>query len=207
MKKFLISLGAIVIVLGGVLIYLNHMNYWPFQGDKIKGIADGEIKNMRVLSDSDEMSLLLAASGTLGYNVKAKSMTVCFDVYNYDKRVSHEMVTAVSGDKETQLSNTLMWGIPGFDAFKPSEIHVILGNGKGGSGESSLVIPKNIFGKLENHVTQTQPFDDEKIIKGKKYILQAWGMGKGDMGTNKEALTKKGLKSREQTVMLYIIFK
>ncbi|WP_124892668.1 hypothetical protein [Listeria sp. SHR_NRA_18] len=206
MKKFLIILAAIVIVLGGTLMYLNHMNYWPFQDQKEAGIPDGEIKNLNEPVKADELSLLLAASGKVTYNVKAINVAVYFDVYQRDKRVMHELVTESGSDEEIQLSGNLVWGIPGFDVFNPTEIRATITNG-GAISQDAFTVPKDVFGKLENQVAQTQPFDDGKIKKGERYILQAWGMGKGEMGINDKTFAKEGLKNREQSVILYVVFK
>ncbi|KMT63119.1 hypothetical protein [Paenilisteria newyorkensis] len=210
MKKFLIILAAIVIVLGGTLMYLNHMNYWPFKGDKVSSIPDGEIKTIETKPTTDELSLLLAASGEIAYNVKGKSMDIYFDVYHQDKRVTHEMVTGQSGETNTQMSGYIVWGIPGFDTFKPTEIRVMMRNGESSSSsQSTFVIPKNVFDKTNGQSAQTQPFEDGKIKKGKPYIMQSWFFDKEDTGirSSEETFSKKDLKNRDQTVLLYVVFK
>ncbi|EUJ26672.1 hypothetical protein [Listeria cornellensis] len=205
MKKIVLIVGAAIVVLGGVLLYLNHMNYWPFQEQKEAGIPDGEIKNMRELAKTDELSLLLAASGEVAYNLKGSNVSVYFDVFQRDKRVIHELVTEFGSDEDTQLSGSLVWGIPGFDIFTPTEIRAKITNG-GAISQDTFVIPKDVFGKLENAVAQTQPFESGKIKKGERYILQAWGMGKGEMGINEKTFAKEGLKNREQSVIVYVVF-
>ncbi|MBC2020115.1 hypothetical protein HCA99_01730 [Listeria booriae] len=206
MKKIGLIVVGIIVILGGVLLYLNHMNYWPFHTDKEKGIPDGEIKNMNQLDRTDELSLLLAASGKVGYNVKGSNVSIYFDVYKRDKRVLHKLVTEFGSEKDTQLSGTLVWGIPGFDVFKPTEIRAAVSN-DGATSQDSFAIPKDVFGKIDNAGAQTQPFEDGKIKKGKKYILQGWIMGKENIGMNEDTFSEKGFKNQEQTVMLYVVFK
>ncbi|MBC1330645.1 hypothetical protein [Listeria booriae] len=207
MKKIALIAVGIIVILGGALLYLNHMNYWPFHTDKEKGIPDGEIKNMNQLDRTDELSLLLAASGKVGYNVKGSNVSIYFDVYKRDKRVLHKLVTEFGSEKDTQLSGTLVWGILGFDVFKPTEIRAAVSNNDGATSQDSFAIPKDIFGKIDNAGAQTQPFEDGKIKKGKKYILQGWVMGKENTGMNENTFSDKGFKSQEQTVILYVVFK
>ncbi|MBC1357033.1 hypothetical protein [Listeria booriae] len=207
MKKIALIAVGIIVILGGALLYLNHMNYWPFHTDKEKGIPDGEIKNMNQLDRTDELSLLLAASGKVGYNVKGSNVSIYFDVYKRDKRVLHKLVTEFGSEKDTQLSGTIVWGILGFDVFKPTEIRAAVSNNDGATSQDSFAIPKDIFGKIDNAGAQTQPFEDGKIKKGKKYILQGWVMGKENTGMNENTFSDKGFKNQEQTVMLYVVFK
>lgn len=209
MKKFLIILAAIVIVLGGTLMYLNHMNYWPFQGDKIAGVPDGEIKNINAeKNDTDDpLSLLLASSGEVDYNVQAKSASVYFDVFKRDKRVIHERIT-ISGnvDEETQLSGHLVWAMPGFDIFKPTEIRVRI-NDSGAISQDRFIIPKEVFEAENANTAQTQLFDDGEIKKGKQYMLQTWIFNKEGAESNGDVFSKEAIGAREQTVMLYVVFK
>ncbi|WP_430536671.1 hypothetical protein [Listeria rocourtiae] len=209
MKKFLIILGVVIIVVGGALIYLNYMNYWPFQGDKIAGVPDGEIKNINadtVDVKTDPQSLLLAASGTVDYNVKAESVNVYFDVFKRDKRVIHELITMTGSDGETDLNGHLLWAIPGFEVFKPTEIRAKIEHG-GAISQDNYIIPKGIFGMEAASTAQTQPFDDGKIEKGKQYMLQTWLFNKEPMESNDQDFSKEALRDREQTAILYIVFK
>lgn len=209
MKKFLIILVAIVIVLGGTLMYLNHMNYWPFQGDKIAGVPDGEIKNINADKEGpdDPLSLLLAASGEVDYNIKAKSANVYFDVFKHDKRVIHERITmSGNGDEEIQLNGHLVWAMPGFDIFKPTEIRVRINDG-GAISQDRFVIPKEVFEAKNANTAQTQLFDDGEIKKGKQYMLQTWTFNENGAESNDDVFSKEAIKDREQTVMLYVVFK
>ncbi|MBC1474218.1 hypothetical protein HB852_06285 [Listeria grandensis] len=207
MKKIVTVIGILIITIGGTLMYLSHMNYWPFQGDKVTGVPDGEIKNVRSQPSSDELSMLLAASGEVDYNVKAKTMDVYFDVYKRDTRVRHERVTAQAGEKAAQMNSRFVWGIPGSDMFAPSEIRVIMRNVQESYAQNTFVIPKGIFGKENGDSARTQPFEDGKIKMGEKYILQLWEFNKKyEAGDSNDPFSKEFLKEREQTVILYMVF-
>ncbi|MBA3924764.1 hypothetical protein [Listeria rustica] len=206
MKKKLIVVAALIIVIGGVLLYLNHMNYWPFQDEKAAGIPDGEIKSVDTTSKKDELSLLLAANGEIAYNIKAKSMSVYFDVYDRDKRVRHDIVTEGMSEENTQMSENLIWGIPGFDVFNATEIRVIISQ-DGASAHASYAIPKGVFVDGENSGAETHAFEDGKIEKGKEYVLEAWSISKKGGMESSSVFSKDSLKDKDRTVILYVVFK
>ncbi|MBC1552423.1 hypothetical protein HB901_06875 [Listeria booriae] len=197
MKKIALIVVGVIVILGGALLYLNHMNYWPFHTDKEKGIPDGQIKNMNQLDRTDELSLLLAASGKVGYNVKGSNVSIYFDVYKRDKRVLHKLVTEFGSEKDTQLSGTLVWGIPGFDVFKPTEIRAAVSN-DGATSQDSFAIPKDIFGKIEDAGAQTQSFEDGKIKKGKNIYCKDGSWGKKVQECTKTHSLKMASKTKNK---------
>ncbi|AQY50601.1 hypothetical protein PWEIH_08861 [Listeria weihenstephanensis FSL R9-0317] len=206
MKKKLIVVAALIIVIAGVLLYLNHMNYWPFQDEKAAGIPDGEIKSVDTTSKKDELSLLLAANGEIAYNVKAKSMSVYFDVYDRDKRVRHDIVTEGMSEENTQMSESLIWGIPGFDVFNATEIRLVMSHGSS-SSQIAYAIPKGVFVDGESRSAGTHQFEDGKIEKGKEYVLESWSISKKEGGISSSVFSKDSLKDKDRTVILYVIFK
>lgn len=60
-----------VILLGG---YLFYWNLGPFQGEKVAGVPDGQIRSFTENENGHLASLLLDYYGSYGFNVKGKKL-------------------------------------------------------------------------------------------------------------------------------------
>ncbi len=98
-RLVLILLPTLVVVVLG--LFLNHFNYWPFQGSKIAGVPDGP----------DLTGLLLAYGSQLKFNTTATSLTVYFDHYRKGELNTHDSVASLTYEQDVSISGYLNFGI------------------------------------------------------------------------------------------------
>ncbi|MCO5475802.1 hypothetical protein [Enterococcus gallinarum] len=103
---FILLPTLIVVVLG---LFLNHFNYWPFQGSKIAGVPDGQLVQLE--NEPDLTSLLLAYGSQLKFNTTATSLTVYFDHYRKGELSAHESVASLTYEQDVSISGYLNFGI------------------------------------------------------------------------------------------------
>ena len=108
-RLVLILLPTLVVVVLG--LFLNHFNYWPFQGSKIAGVPDGQLVQLE--NKPDLTGLLLAYGSQLKFNTTATSLTVYFDHYRKGELNTHDSVASLIYEKDVSISGYLNFGICG----------------------------------------------------------------------------------------------
>lgn len=106
-RLVLILLPTLVVVVLG--LFLNHFNYWPFQGSKIAGVHDGQLVQLE--NKPDLTSLLLAYGSQLKFNTTATSLTVYFDHYRKGELNTHDSVASLTYEQDVSISGYLNFGI------------------------------------------------------------------------------------------------
>lgn len=106
-RLVLILLPTLVVVVLG--LFLNHFNYWPFQGSKITGVPDGQLVQLE--NKPDLTGLLLAYGSQLKFNTAATSLTVYFDHYRKGELNTHDSVASLTYEQDVSISGYLNFGI------------------------------------------------------------------------------------------------
>ena len=106
-RLVLILLPTLVVVVLG--LFLNHFNYWPFQGSKIAGVPDGQLVQLE--NKPDLTGLLLAYGSQLKFNTTATSLTVYFDHYRKGELNTHDSVASLTYEQDVSISGYLNFGI------------------------------------------------------------------------------------------------
>lgn len=195
---------GVLIVCGG-LGALAYWNLWPFQGEKIAGVPNGALVKKEE-ETIDTLDLLLAASGKVAFNTEGKSVRVYLDVYEKVERVSHQKVVEILHDEKSSINGELVWGAVGLDIAKPEEIRVkLLANGAG--TQETVPLSAELFHKFEHAGYTTEPFQNEKIVPGKRYVLQYWGFSEKGLRITDDLFREESLSSIDQSVILYMTFK
>ena len=99
-RLVLILLPTLVVVVLG--LFLNHFNYWPFQGSKIAGVPDGQLVQLE--NKPDLTGLLLAYGSQLKFNTTATSLTVYFDHYRKGELNTHDSVASLTYEQDVSIS-------------------------------------------------------------------------------------------------------
>ena len=97
-RLVLILLPTLVVVVLG--LFLNHFNYWPFQGSKIAGVPDGQLVQ---LENKPDLTGLLLAYGS--------QLTVYFDHYRKGELNTHDSVASLTYEQDVSISGYLNFGI------------------------------------------------------------------------------------------------
>lgn len=107
-KYFVFILLPILIVVA-LGLFLNHFNYWPFQGNKVAGVPDDQI--VQIENKQNLTSLLLAYGSQLKFNSTATSLTVYFDHYHKGELSAHETVASLGYEQDVSINGYLNFGI------------------------------------------------------------------------------------------------
>lgn len=200
-------LGSIIIIVVAALIYCKHMNFWPFQGDKIAGLPDDHLK----IADKKvegPVSLLFVSSGEILFNSKAKYISAYIDYYEKDKRKKRELLTQI-GVEKAGMNGTFDWGMfsKTNDAILPSEGRIKIT--KTDSTETSQTFKFPVIKWEDQNMTASSfhAFSSGKIKLGRKYIIQTWATDGRAYGEAADILSKKTLQHSKQTIIFYIVFK
>lgn len=207
-KIGIVVLGSIIIIIVlAALIYCKHMNFWPFQGDKIAGLPDDHLK-VADKKVEGPVSLLFASSGEILFNSKAKYISAYIDYYEKDKRKKHELLMQI-GVEKGGLNGAFDWGMfsKTNDVILPSEGKIRIIKTDSAETSKSFKFPV-IKGGDENITTSSfSAFSSEKIKLGKKYIVQTWATDGRAYGEAADIFSKKALRHSNQTIIFYIVFK
>lgn len=200
-KSFLISvLTVFLFVILGVGGYMFHMNYGPFQGDKIAGVPNGHIKVLE--EETGPLSLLFHAYGGYAFNTEGKKISVYLDYYEKDVRKKHEQIAGFGLGEESAINGTLYWGVTaGGDMSDPQEIRInIVSNGAVTSGVYDFT-QLNLDYTAFAHNT----FSSGKIRKEERYVLQTWQTS-GVFRADNDFFDPEILAESGQTAILYLVF-
>jgi hypothetical protein len=201
---FILVPTLIVLVLG---LFLNHFNYWPFQGDKVAGVPDDQLVQLE--NGQDLTSLLLAYGSQLKFNTTATSLTVYFDHYRKGELSTHESVASLTYEQDVSISGYLNFGIA--------------------EGQNHLLVKLFSKGAMSQTVTDLSDYDfplgqdnrqfsavtsiengKVKLEKNKKtpllYLAEGTDGGKiyAEMANN---LAPENLKTLPNAYLLYLIIK
>ncbi|EUJ59880.1 hypothetical protein [Listeria fleischmannii] len=205
MKKIGIMIGIGILVIGGGLGALAYFNLWPFQGSKIAGVPNGALVKKEE-NAMTELDILLAASGKVSFNMEGKSAFVYLDVYEKENRVSHKKVAGISSDRKSAMNGELVWGVVGLNLMKPEEVRAkFLVNSA--QSEGAVPLKSVLTNQSEQSSAASEPFENGKIKLGKRYILQYWNRSENGVSVSEDFFNKKELAKKEQTIILYLIFK
>jgi hypothetical protein len=196
-----------VILVGALGLFLNHFNYWPFQGDKVAGVPDDQLVQLE--NEPDLTSLLLAYGSQLKFNTTATSLTVYFDHYKNGEISAHETVASLMYEQDVPLNGYLNFGIT--------------------KGQNQLLVDLFSKGALSQTVTDLSDYDfplgqDNRqfsavtsikngkvnISRNKKipllYLAEGTDGGKiyAEMANN---LAPENLKTLPNAYLLYLIIK
>ncbi|EOL41662.1 hypothetical protein [Enterococcus phoeniculicola] len=189
-----------VILLGG---YLFYWNLGPFQGEKVAGVPDGQIRSFTENENGHLASLLLDYYGSYGFNVKGKKITVYADYYEKDKRISHEEVAGIENEEVGMISETLTWGIlSSNDQTKEVRIQFTNTSGQSKSGFNFSTFGENAASDFA--FSSFNLIGNGTLLPNKRYILQYWTTG--GRGYSSEAIVaadKETLIESGKTVILY----
>ncbi|EUJ28551.1 Uncharacterised protein [Listeria grayi] len=208
-KIGIVVLGSIIIIIIvlAALIYCKHMNFWPFQGDKIAGLPDDHLK-VADKKVEGPVSLLFASSGEILFNSKAKYISAYIDYYEKDKRKKHELIFE-TGMEKGGISGSFNWGTlsNADEGVLPKELRMNMASPNGSVSTGNFVFPKIKWDDTEGAASSFNAFSPVKIKLGKKYIVQTWRSDGRAYGEAADIFSKKALRHSNQTVIFYIVFK
>lgn len=207
-KIGIVVLGSIIIIIVlAALIYCKHMNFWPFQGDKIAGLPDDHLK-VADKKVEGPVSLLFASSGEILFNSKAKYISAYIDYYEKDKRKKHELLMQI-GVEKGGLNGAFDWGMfsKTNDVILPSEGKIRIIKTDSAETSKSFKFPVIKWGDKNITASSFNAFSSGKIKLGKKYIVQTWTSDGRAYGEAADIFSKKALRHSNQTIIFYIVFK
>ncbi|KAF1299278.1 hypothetical protein BAU15_01125 [Enterococcus sp. JM4C] len=205
-----------LVILIGILLsaYLFYWNLGPFQGEKIAGVPDGQIRSFHNKETEPLAMMLLDNFETYGMNVKAKKITIYVDYYEKDQRKDHQDFGGLINDGPSEmLSQILSWGvIPGF-GDTPTQVRIQFSDDSGNStsgftfegyGEEGQEFGKDIVASSSQRILEDGPLE-----LNKRYVLQYWRSNADGIFYNLETdvFDKEFLKQQDQTLIMYMELK
>jgi len=199
-NKLIFILLAILLVAVSVLGYLWHTNRGPFQGDRIAGLPSGHIRVLETEPSPLDLLFHRHSYGGVSFNYFGESVHVYLAYYTRDELVFREPLAshATAGDHE--WSGSMHWGLT-IEGDQPGELRVRLISG-GAMSQTYFDFSQLAF---EPSLTVGSTLADlnSPIVRGKRYVLQAWQTG-GFVG--QDMFDPEMLARSEHTAILYIVF-
>ena len=196
----LVLLGIVI----GIIGYMMYMNLEPFtDGEKVAGIPDDYIKVVKQSDDS--LAPLFLASAKYDYNTSGKTISIYVDYYEKEVQKKHDLVLNVDQMDEGPLAGTIYSGLTSTEELGDfQDLLVTINSNKAKyTGNYSF---EEINLNTENGLLFTEnAFEDGKVTKGKKYVMQAWSTGQKIYNNEKDLFSNKFLKESPQTVLFYFI--
>ena len=191
-----------VVILAAILLggYLFYWNLGPFQGEKVSGVPNGQIRSFSA-NEHGQASLLFDSFGSYGFNVRGKKITVYADYYEKDKLISHEEVFGIENEEVGMLSETLSWGVLSLNN-QPKEVRIQLANT---SGVSNAGFDFSTFGDGKDFDAASSGsnfIDNGALLSNQRYILQYWTTG-DKVYVSPNIFEKDVLIESGKTVILY----
>ncbi|EUJ33724.1 hypothetical protein MFLO_00730 [Listeria floridensis FSL S10-1187] len=143
------------------------MNFWPFQGNKEAGIPDNQVKMIEE-KQSDALGLLFSSYGTIGFNVKAKSVSLVLDVYQKTTVKKHVNIAEIGQSKKSMYSGQVVWGLTGTDPMQPDEVRAFIRTAHGAYSTMTKEFPQGILDNKDGLGSSTDLFKNGKVTLNEK---------------------------------------
>ncbi|MGM0125773.1 hypothetical protein IGI37_003174 [Enterococcus sp. AZ194] len=209
LKSTFSSILAIIILLGLILSgYWFYWNLGPFQGNKVAGVPDGQIRAFQNKETETLSTLLMQNFESYGLNIEAKELIIYADYYEKDKRIRHDIMAGSQQEETQMLSTILSWGVIE-TANAPTEVRIQFANAgvlaSGGFTFEGYGTTENPF---NNAASRSHLLKDGPLKLNKRYVLQYW-IDDGEVGYSDTNVIfdKEYLREWDRTLIMYMEIK
>lgn len=208
-KKVFYSITGTLTVLFVVLatFYINYMNYWPFNNDKISGLPDGHIR--AVNQEHNSLSLLSHQYGSYEVNFKGSEIGFRLAQYHNGEMVEDTKLGTLTIEGDTDLNGKIDYAITSNSesdeeiSLRFDEIHTQINlSGMGIKSSESLGTSINFEDSLASaYYVSEEPVE---LISGNSIPLIAWSSGGIMVLEINDDFPKNESENRETYIALYL---
>ncbi|MFC6464788.1 hypothetical protein ACFP65_07390 [Marinilactibacillus sp. GCM10026970] len=211
-KAFYSITGTLTLLLIiAATLYINHMNYWPFNNDKIKGLPDEHIRAVLDKHSSVE-TLLFSQVGAYEMNYSGSEIRFYAEHYHYDERSETIDFGSISRFEGDDSIGQLIWGLTDlrttdFDedpSFGSLYAQLELSGSSLSFNDSLSTLPEFTEGLATSNFLGSEP---TKIKKNTPIPLLGWSSSLSSYSDYEYSISPEAMADREDYIVLYLEFK
>lgn len=199
------SLSAVMvmtILIGGLLLFNNHYNKWPFNKGKIEGVPDNTIQKLQ--GNNQYMNLLFPAEENLQFNTYGNKVTVYMERYEKSTlKETTELVTLSTDTAEKgHLPGRVQWGMIDWGVTEDNLKLALAVNQNEVTTSYTLKSKKDSI-SVNSGMSQSS----EKLISNKPVLIGFWGAGTDTITTanySEFGLVKEDLETNSESFALFL---
>ncbi|WP_225743587.1 hypothetical protein [Marinilactibacillus sp. Marseille-P9653] len=211
-KAFYSITGTLtVLMVIAATLYINHMNYWPYNNDKIRGLPDEHIR-AGLGNHSSVETLLFSQLAAYEMNYSGSEVKFYAEHYHYDERPETIGFGSISRFEGDNSMGQLIWGLTDlkttdFDenpSFGHLYAHLELSGSSLSFNDSLSILPEFTEGLATSDFIGSEPIE---IKKNQPIPLLGWSSDLTSYSDYEYSISPDAMADREDYIVLYLEFK